>query len=128
MDILKDHEELPFQTIHDDFIKNYQPETNPRQLRYILSLMEENELITKNFDGYSLNNPEISTLKSPISIYESILLAFSFIPVLLTWNIAAFGLFIGIVLCILLHQIEYALSQRKKPKIDKIIEKSISNQ
>lgn len=125
MDILKDSEELPFQNIFDTFTKNYQPDTNQRQLRYILSIMEENKLISKTSEGYSLNNRNITSSKSPISINESILLALSLIPVLITWNAIAFSLFTGIVLSISLHQIEYALSQRKKPKIDKFIEKML---
>lgn len=127
LDILKDHDELTIPEIHDLFTKNYHPNITQRQIRYILSTMEENNLINKNFEGYSINGLDVSPVKSPISMYEAILLSLSITSVVITWNIMAFGLFIGLLVCILLHQIEYALSQRKKPKIDKIIEKTISN-
>lgn len=123
IDILKDYEELPFQTLHDIFIKSYNPDLNPRQFRYILDTMEENKLIIKNIDGYSLNGTEATPYKPPISIYEAVLLTVSLIPVFITWHMLTFGLFIGILICIILHQIEHALSIKNKPKIDKIIEK-----
>lgn len=128
IDILKDYEELPLQELHDIFIKNYKPDLNPRQLRYILTTMEENELIIKNTDGYSLNGTDITPYKPPISMYEAVLLTISLIPLFLTWSMLAFGLFVGILISIVLHQIEHAFSVRKKPKIDKILEKTISNQ
>jgi len=120
IEVLKNNPELTLLEIHNIFNQTYHNDITQRQMRYILDMMQNNEIINRNDDlTYYLNEEEIH-YKSPISLYESLFLAFSFVPFLITGNIILLGIFIGIMLAIVLHHVEYTLSLRKKSAIDKI--------
>jgi hypothetical protein len=117
--ILKEGDGINFQQLYDQFVNNYTSDLSKRQLRYILSIMEENETLTVDTDKstgekfYFSVAPGPRDVAVPIPFAQGILLCLVAIIFAIERNSVFISIFIGVALSLLFHQFQYAYTYQE---------------